>query len=208
MIFVVATLLDFSKSVCRAVLVQPPLTSQGFISDWHFAVVTQGSLFYTQGVWLFAVTIKATRGLKGCRADWEMGHIICPWNILWHNMTLGYLYVKVNISAWQFNKSGQSACQCGFIVCAVKEVLWHRVAVWCRASAHKFNPHKVQASWIEKVFVRLLLFCVLPAVAKCWRQSVTEREILHVKSWYRYIKKENAFECNHYLLSMWMCIFQ
>lgn len=79
---------------------------------------------------------------------------------------LGYLYVKVNISAWQFNKSGQGACQCGFIVCAVKEVLWYRVAVWCRASAHKFNPHKAQASWSEKVFVRLLLFCALPAVGR------------------------------------------
>lgn len=81
-------------------------------------------------------------------------------------MTLGYLYVKVNISVRQFNKSGQGACQCGFIVCEVKEVLWHRVAVWCRASAHKFNPHKAQASWTKKVLVRLLLFCALPAVGR------------------------------------------
>lgn len=160
-------------SVCRAVLVQPPLTSQGFNSVWHLAVVTQGSLFCTKGVWLFAVTIEATRGLKGCGADWEMGHIICPWNVMWHNTTLGYLYVKVNISAWQFNKSRQGACQCGFILCAVKEVLWHRVAVgcrWdfvcvCRASVHKFNPHKAQASWTEKVFVWLVLFCALPAMS-------------------------------------------
>lgn len=60
-----------------------------------------------------------------------MGHIICPWNIMWHNMTPGHLYVKVNISAWQFDKSGQGSCQCGFILAAEKEVLWHRVVMKC-----------------------------------------------------------------------------
>lgn len=60
----------------------------------------------------------------------------------------------------------QGARQCGFIVCTVKEVLWHRVAVWCRAPAYRFNPHKAQASWTEKVFVGLLLFCALPAVGR------------------------------------------
>lgn len=60
-----------------------------------------------------------------------MGHIICPWNIMWHNMTPGHLYVKVNISAWQFDKSGQGYCQCGFILAAEKEVLWHRVVMKC-----------------------------------------------------------------------------
>lgn len=100
-----------------------------------------------------------------------MGHIICPWNIMWHNMTPGHLYVKVNISAWQFDKSGQGSCQCGFILAAEKEVLWHRVVMKCvcgtlcvcvcRACVHKFNPHRHKSlglAWKGVVRLALLFF--------------------------------------------------
>lgn len=126
-----------------------------------------------------AVTIEATRGLKGCRADWEMGHIICPWNIMWHNMTPGHLYVKVNISAWRFDKSGQGSCQCGFILAAEKEVLWHRVAMECvggtlclyRASVHKFNPHRHKSVGLK----RCCQACSFVLVLSCWKQTVDHR---------------------------------
>lgn len=83
--------------------------------------------------WFLGVAIEATRGLKSCRADWEIGHVICPWNIMWHNMTPGHLYVKVNISAWQLDKSGQGSRHCGFILACEQEVLWLRVAPECVA---------------------------------------------------------------------------
>lgn len=93
-------------------------------------------------------------GLKNCRLDWEMGHIICPWNILWHNMSLGHFYVKVNMSPWRLDKSGQAGCQFGFLFTAEKrKVLQHRLEMKCACGTfcaslciehlvHKCNPHR------------------------------------------------------------------
>lgn len=155
-------------NLCTTVLPELTSISLGFNSEWHFSVVTRGSLFLQPCCLGVAVTIEVTRGLKGCRADWEMGHIICPWNIMWHNMTLGHLYVKVNISAWRFDKSGQGSRQCGFIPAAEKEVSWHHVSMDCvggtlcvyRASVHKFNPckHKSVGPVWKGVVRHVLLF--------------------------------------------------
>lgn len=116
-----------------------------------------------------------------------MGHIICPWNIMWHNMTPGHLYVKVNISAWQFDKSGQGSCQCGFILAAEKEVLWHRVVMKCVCGTLCVcvelvftNLIPIDTShlvWPEKVLSGLLscfFFFQLKAWTDCWSQSFTK----------------------------------
>lgn len=169
----------FPKTLCT-VLVELTSISLGFNSEWHFTLVIQGSPFLQP--WCLGVAV-TTRGLKGCRVNWEMGHIICPWNIMWHNMTPRHLYVKVNILAWQLNKSWQGSCQCGFIPAAEKEVLWHRVAIECvggtlyvcRASVHKFNPHghkSVGSGWKGIVsFVLLLKTFPAESTDRCWSQS-------------------------------------
>lgn len=82
MVFAVAALLGFFQSVCRAVLAQPPLTSQGFNSNWHFAVVTQGSLFYTQGFLAVCCGYKRLQG--GLRAAGR----IEKWDTLFVHETL------------------------------------------------------------------------------------------------------------------------
>lgn len=110
---------------CLRLPSDPCALIRGDISlQWHEV------LLFLQS-WFLGAAIEATRGLKGCRADWEMGHVICPWNILWHNMTPGHLYVKVNISAWQLDKSGKGSRQCGFILVSEKEALWLCVAPEC-----------------------------------------------------------------------------
>lgn len=83
--------------------------------------------------WFLVVAIEATRGLKSCRADWEIGHVICPWNIMWHNMTTGHLYVKVNISAWQLDMSGQEQKRAD--KAPVSVVLYLRLRKRCCGSA-------------------------------------------------------------------------
>lgn len=107
---------------CLRLPLDPCGLIQGGISlQWH-----KVPLFLQS--WFLVVAI---RGLKNCKADWEIGHVICPWNIMWHNMTPGHLYVKGNISAWQLDKSGQGSRLCGFILASEKEVLWLCVAPEC-----------------------------------------------------------------------------
>lgn len=90
------------------------LIQGGILLRWHKVLPFLQS-------WSLGVAIQATRGLKSCRADWEIEHIICPWNFMWHNMTPGHLYEKVNISAWQLDKSGQGSRQSGFILASEKK---------------------------------------------------------------------------------------
>lgn len=164
-------------------LIELTFISLGFNSEWHFTVVTQGSFFCSHGACLgVAVTIEARRGLKGCRADWEMGHIICPWNIMWHNMTPGHLYVKVNISAWRFDKRGQGSCQCGFILAAEKEVLWHRVYVCvCECIELLFTnlipidtSHLVRSEKVLSGLFSCSSLFLLKALTDSWSQSFTK----------------------------------
>lgn len=169
-----------------------------------------------------AVTIEARRGLKGSRADWEMGHIICPWNIMWHNMTPGHLYVKVNISAWRFDKSGQGSCQCGFILTAEKEVLWHRVAeecvcgtLWvcvCECIELLFTnlipidtSHLVRSEKVLSGLFSCSSLFLLKALTDCWSQSFTK-----TASWSVCVCRRwgvGGFTCtgNSFNLKKWDC---
>lgn len=115
-----------------AVLLEITSRSLWFNSGWHFTARTQASPFSAVMV-LGCCYIEATRGLKSCRADWEIGHVICPWNIMWHNMTPGHLYVKVNISAWQLDMSGQERKRAD--KAPVSVVLYLRLRKRCCGSA-------------------------------------------------------------------------
>lgn len=160
--------------------------------------------FYISDIWFRAAlhsgdTCLSPSPISGCcfayrgglRAPgWleKLGHIVCPWNVTWHNMTPGLLYVKVNISAWRLDKSEHGSCQCGFLLTAEKEVLQNCAAMSCvygtlcvcmrvcRASGHKFNPHRVGSLgpvWKDVVRVVLLFFHLQETSADYWCQGFT-----------------------------------
>lgn len=135
-----------------SLLLDPWDLIQGGISlRWHKV------LLFLQS-WFLGVATETTRGLKSYKADWEIGRIICPWNIMWHNMTPGHLYVKVNISAWQLDTSGQEQTRAD--KAPVSLVLYLHLRKRCCDT---------MCVWSVKVCVELLFLNLIPIdIVSCW----------------------------------------